>query len=271
MERPNLIEVQPTIFSFRRAVSGVVKRGVYDKTHAPRAYDALIYILHGNTRYTFSDYTINAKAGDILYLSKGSIYSMEVLSEHYDFLFADFLFVHPEDAEFFSFSIPAADGKGTEKLFHRLLTAWYIRRDTVITDCLSLLYAIYSDCIRAFRDSSYISPEKRRRLEDSLRYIDEHLFDKTLSVESVAAAVQMHASYFRKTFTEVYKMPPRKYIGMERMIKARQKLRYSDIPIAAIAEELGFSNPYYFSRAFKKENGCTPSEYRYRYSDFPVT
>ena len=271
MERKKLLEVQPMISSFRRAVSGIVKRGVYDKTATPRAYDALIYVLRGHTRYTFSDYTIDAKADDILYLSKGSIYSMEVLSDHYDFLFADFTFDHPDDVEFYSVSLQAADGKSTEKLFHRMLAFWYIRRDTVMTDCLSLLYAIYSDFIRASRDSTYISPDKRRRLEDSLRYIDDHLCDKTLSVQKVAAAVQMSDSYFRKTFTEVYKMPPVKYISMARMVQAREKLRYTDISVTEIAEQLGFSNLYYFSRTFKNENGCTPSEYRHRYKAYPVT
>ena len=44
--------------------------------------------------------------------------------------------------------------------------------------------------------------------------------------------------------------------------RAKVLLRYSDQPIWEIAERLGFANPSFFSKFFKKETGITPGEYR---------
>lgn len=43
---------------------------------------------------------------------------------------------------------------------------------------------------------------------------------------------------------------------------AKIMLRYTDLPIWEIAEQLNFANPSFFSKFFKKETGCSPGEYR---------
>jgi AraC family transcriptional activator of pobA len=48
------------------------------------------------------------------------------------------------------------------------------------------------------------------------------------------------------------------------MLEACRKLTYVPAGVAGIAYELGFQDPAYFSRLFKKLVGMTPKEYRFR-------
>ena len=44
--------------------------------------------------------------------------------------------------------------------------------------------------------------------------------------------------------------------------RARQMLGHTDMPVWEVAETLGFTDPYYFSRFFKKYEKLSPREYR---------
>ncbi|MBQ4556012.1 MAG: AraC family transcriptional regulator [Clostridia bacterium] len=271
MNRVQLSTAKPIICEFHRAIGGNVKRGIYDKTLKGRYSDAFVYILKGTTLYDFGDYTVTAKEGDLLFIGKGSIYSMNVQSDKYEFLYADFSFSVPEDVQLQSISLPASDGKSTENVFHKMLAVWYINRSNAKFECLSMLYNVYADFLQEAEDFIYLSSEKRRRMEKAVQYINEHFTEEDLTVAKIASAANMSESYFRKSFQETYNLAPVKYISMMRMTHARQKLRYGDVPISDIAHSLGFSSLYYFSHAFKREMGCTPSEYRSKHKQYPKT
>ena len=55
------------------------------------------------------------------------------------------------------------------------------------------------------------------------------------------------------------------FLTSAKIINARELLTITDIPIANIATSCGYQNPFAFSRAFKKETGMTPREYREKY------
>ena len=65
-----------------------------------------------------------------------------------------------------------------------------------------------------------------------------------------------------KLFTEAYGTTIRVYVNALRVTKAKQLLRFSDMRMEEIGCEVGFEDPNYFSRMFKKGEGMSPSEYR---------
>jgi len=65
-------------------------------------------------------------------------------------------------------------------------------------------------------------------------------------------------SYFRRLFQEYYRMSPGQYLDQLRMAEAKKLLHLGQKQIKAIAEELGFESPYYFSHFCKKHEGVSP-------------
>jgi len=57
-------------------------------------------------------------------------------------------------------------------------------------------------------------------------------------------------------------MNPSKYITEYRIRRAKDLLEYGGIPVAEIAECVGYVDCFYFSRVFKKCTGLSPSAYR---------
>ena len=58
---------------------------------------------------------------------------------------------------------------------------------------------------------------------------------------------------------------PGQFILQKKMETATQLLTSTDLPIASIADSLGFGSQFYFSNFFKKQTGMTPSSYRRLY------
>lgn len=81
-------------------------------------------------------------------------------------------------------------------------------------------------------------------------------------VDDLAKLVGMSRSSFVDRFTEVMGMGPRKYVLAQRISVAKSLLRDSELPTAAIAFRVGYNAPEAFSRAFKKETGCSPGGWR---------
>ena len=67
--------------------------------------------------------------------------------------------------------------------------------------------------------------------------------------------VLCHAHLGRSASTEIHHRV---------LLEARRMLRYTDKPAFAIAQELGFADPAYFGRFFRRETGATPRRYRNR-------
>lgn len=68
--------------------------------------------------------------------------------------------------------------------------------------------------------------------------------------------------HLRRCFARATGMTPTAYLAHVRMEAACLQLRTTDRPIGAVAEAVGFQNPFYFSRQFKKLIGVSPRAYR---------
>ncbi len=68
--------------------------------------------------------------------------------------------------------------------------------------------------------------------------------------------------WFIRSFRLAMGMPPMQYITSVRLNRARMLLESTDYPIQEIGAMVGYDNPLYFSRIFKKQMGEPPSRYR---------
>jgi AraC-like DNA-binding protein len=92
-----------------------------------------------------------------------------------------------------------------------------------------------------------------------------HLSEQ-LTVATLAALVNLSRSHYTTLFRRVTGYAPMSYLNHLRMQRAVQLLNGTDLPIKQISDQLGFSEQFYFSRAFSKMHNHSPSEHRRRYS-----
>jgi len=82
------------------------------------------------------------------------------------------------------------------------------------------------------------------------------------SVSGLAELVQLSESHLRKLFQQYVGMPPQSFIHRVKIEQAKKMLVESDERISGIAAHLGFHNPNYFARLFRKHAAASPKMYR---------
>lgn len=96
------------------------------------------------------------------------------------------------------------------------------------------------------------------------RYTEENYMSEEISLNTVAASVNMSPSYFSSVFSQEAGQTYIEYLTSVRMDKAKELLLYSSMRISDIGYEVGYKDAHYFSYIFKKTQGCSPKEYRTR-------
>lgn len=84
----------------------------------------------------------------------------------------------------------------------------------------------------------------------------------TPTVAFCADSLHLSSNYFGDLIKKETGKSAQEYIQQKTMNMAKELLTESDKSISEIAYTLGYQYPQYFSRAFKKIEGCTPNEFR---------
>ena len=72
----------------------------------------------------------------------------------------------------------------------------------------------------------------------------------------------MSVSWFMRNFKQVTNQSPMQYILSIRIANAVSLLETTDYNVTEISTIVGYDNPLYFSRIFRKQKGISPTEYR---------
>lgn len=92
-------------------------------------------------------------------------------------------------------------------------------------------------------------------------YISEHLTEE-LTVSNIAVSLYITPNYFSRLFKRVTKEGCNEYIVRKRIEKAKSLLDTTSLKIGEIALMVGYRDTNYFSLAFKKHTGKSPTKYR---------
>jgi AraC-like DNA-binding protein len=104
----------------------------------------------------------------------------------------------------------------------------------------------------------------RERVVKSIEFMKGHLREP-LKIATLAALVNLSRSHYTTLFRRVTGYAPLSYLNLLRMQRAVQLLNTTELSIKRISDQLGFSDQFYFSRAFRKMHNHSPSEHRRRY------
>lgn len=116
----------------------------------------------------------------------------------------------------------------------------------------------YNNCKAAVYREGRISPTVRR----ARRYIREHYADSSLSLERIAAELRVNPVYLSRIIKQELGMAFSSLLAEYRIQCATRLLRTTDLAIFDIAERSGYDSQHYFSTAFKKATGTSPTQYR---------
>jgi two-component system response regulator YesN len=113
----------------------------------------------------------------------------------------------------------------------------------------------------AFRDR-HTSSHYMGTIQQAKDYIDHRYMEPELSLNDVAAHVNLSPSHFSVVFSKEACQTFKEYLTEIRIKKAKELLRTTALRSADIAYQVGYSDPHYFSHVFRKVTGRSPNEFR---------
>jgi signal transduction histidine kinase/AraC-like DNA-binding protein len=98
-------------------------------------------------------------------------------------------------------------------------------------------------------------------VKQALAYIHQN-YQQTLTRQDVAGHVRVSARYLSQIFTDELGISLWEYLCRYRVMHAKVLLRTTSESVTNVALQVGFDDPAYFSRVFRKETGRSPRAYR---------
>ena len=104
-------------------------------------------------------------------------------------------------------------------------------------------------------------PQERDLTEKSIFYMRKHLKEK-LTLEDLANQANLSVAHYSLLFKQKTGHSPLNYLIQLKIQNACRLLDHTHLNIKEIAQRIGYDDPYYFSRIFKKVMNISPKEYR---------
>ena len=101
----------------------------------------------------------------------------------------------------------------------------------------------------------------RNQWQQVSNYINTHL-DRELSLVEIAQVINISPTYFASLFKHATGISPHQYVIQKRVERAKVLLSKTDLAIANIALQVGFSSQSHLNQQFKRFTGMTPKQVR---------
>ena len=226
------------------------------RTMNARLYHGFIMKIQGETEYSDGENTFLISPGDILFVPQNACYAIREVSPGYSCV------VNFDGCPGWSRMqlLPKNHGLDVTAIAEKLHAAW--QKEEHPYTLLGLLYGLLGKALSAPRSKEYLSPGERKFLTPVMDYLQEKLTDPNLQIGQLAEKAGVSDTYLRRIFKKKYGLSPAGYITRERLRLAKALLeREEGQSIQAVATQVGFRDPLYFSRIFRKQYGLSPTDY----------
>lgn len=143
------------------------------------------------------------------------------------------------------------------QLFH---AAGKQKNTEIILAHLNTLLTEFNSAYFEQGDQERISNPKMSKYIAFKLAVESHLTEQQ-DVHSIAGQLAMTTSTLYGVVKEFSGVSPKEWMTNRLMLEAQRKLQYSTLSVKELAYELGFNDPNYFSRLFKKSTGMSVSEF----------
>lgn len=247
----------------------------------------LLYILSGNAVLTYKNENIPLLPFQLCLIPAGLYHHISIRSENLRITSMRFQIKLKKSVSCTeSAKIIHLLGQGTPwvfnlehmELFRSLCEAFFsdtirppiLYKDMLKSEATLILCHVFEQLLLLTDDLPADEENKETEGEVSIRQNTikqiEHLFSEhfmePLSLESVAASINMSKSGTHRLIKQLYGMGFSKKLSEARLIAARTMIENEDTPLYAIAEKCGFMTYDHFSKSFKTYFGTAPDHYR---------
>ncbi len=213
--------------------------------------------ISGTVKYTFADREFVVNEGEMIFLPKGSTYEFEKISEG---AAANTLIVIEGEPEGLSpFFCSVKDFYDIDCILYRMADMWKFGSQSQRCQCLSVVYGLLAYISNA-DELTYPDKKKFSVIQPAVSYLQKHIYDCELQIDTLHLLCGISHTYFRKIFVARFGTTPKNYVVSKRMSYAKNVIDSGAcITVKELAQMAGYKDPLYFGKTFKKHYGVSPA------------
>lgn len=230
----------------------------------------LFYVVRGQWEVWQGEACYTLSQGDALLLAAGAHhYGRTRSSSDCETIYIHFS-VHPDDRlmntaeqspspEAFVLPVCSRYASATPVygLFSRVVESYWSKDIYAAFQAEAYLSVLLAEMTKA-RWTNQLAAEKEVQVDKILLMLDINS-ERFYAAEELAEAIGVSSRTLQKYFQDVLGMPVHRYQLQHKLARAREMLLQApEIPLAEVAERLGFCDEYHFSKQYKKQYGVSP-------------
>lgn len=229
-----------------------------------RKDNMLIYLTEGSGKAVINNISMPVSEGDIIFFASGTplCFFFEKNSQHYWLHFSG---CKAEEI----ISSAGISGSGIykvgihseiENIFYKI--SYQIIQSNNIHDlfCCSFFIELMA-YIKEFLNVNHTAVINRTKIYPALLAMSTS-YNMPYDLSYYAELCGMSISGFKSSFSKIVHVTPLTYLTSIRLERAKILLKEKDLSISQIANQVGYQDPLYFSRIFKKHIGVSPKDFK---------
>ncbi|MCC3355861.1 AraC family transcriptional regulator [Bacillus sp. REN16] len=248
-------------------------------------YIEVNYVYHGQLKQTVGNEPLTLKKGELLFLNQHIEHEIEasakediiinfiIKPEFFDFIFSfisadntitkfifSSLFNNSGSGQFLYFMVSEVESiqELVQKIIEEIINPSNLSESTIKLYMGLLLIELIKNVDKVKHNEENESSEYL--IVESLKYIDQYY--RTASLYDLSEKLNQTHYSLSKTIKKATKLTFKELLQERRLLKAKELLEHTIIPVTQVAEEIGYDNISYFYRIFKNKYGVTPKRFR---------
>lgn len=225
--------------------------------------DWLLFYVAKESETFFLDKAVTAEAGSFIIFAPGE-------KQHHIYngnATAEFFYIHfrcdalPEGITLETSHVYSLNPqKRFASVFEEIIEETLSKKPNYEILCISQLLYLLSMIQRENAEASNSNNKGWKGIARAIQHMNRYC-DQNLKLEDYASMCNMSKYHFLRVFKTVTGTTPLEYRSNIRIDHAKELLKNSNSSVSEISELLGYSSLAYFSAAFKKATGLSPTEY----------
>jgi len=224
-------------------------------------FSGLVFPLRGRARMFFNGVPYEMEYGKIFHAGPGMSLDKEVLGQsEWDFMVIHYQVSNSEKGVFpydlAHFQLETGYNTRINDLLHRMHISCTTPGSLPALQAKSLFFGILDEILTCAGNRR--NESGREIVEQAMAYINSHYMEP-LTIPKLAAQYGLNSKQFAYLFQKHTGMGPNEYLIEHRVRRAKELLCTTECSVSEISASVGYSDPYYFSKLFKKRTGFCPS------------
>jgi AraC-like DNA-binding protein/mannose-6-phosphate isomerase-like protein (cupin superfamily) len=261
----------PRLANFGRVESRTVWRASAHLHHS-NSYECLL-VTQGRVRVQIDTETFTASAGDFYFLLPGQKHAETSVRAPLYFFYLQFTLtdLRGKPVELLPSATPISrqifPGQGAlfrntfEKIHEEVATTGPESRQIVESLILETVWRMKRLLRQALPNYDSVLDRQAQTVAQAKRFLDEHV-EQAVSLDELARQCRLSPDYLGHIFKHWTGVAPLVYAARVRTEAAKRLLLETPLAISEIAYRLGYEDPAYFSRRFRRIAGLSPAQYR---------